>query len=33
LRKVAKHICRQALGFHLGDKPLKSRDLFLRRPQ
>lgn len=28
LRKVAKRLCRQALGFHLGDKPLKSRELF-----
>lgn len=28
LRKVAKRLCRQALGFYLGDKPLKSRELF-----
>lgn len=28
LRKVAKRLCRQALGFHLGEKPLKSRELF-----
>lgn len=28
LRKVAKRLCRQALAYHLGDKPLKSRELF-----
>lgn len=27
-RMVAKRLCRQALAFHLGGKPLKSRDLF-----
>lgn len=27
-RHVAKLICRQALGVHLGEKPLKSRELF-----
>lgn len=28
VRRMAKRLCRQALGFHLGGKPLKSRDLF-----
>ena len=27
-RAIAKRICRVALGFHLGAKPLKSRELF-----
>lgn len=28
VRQMAKRLCRLALGFHLGGKPLKSRDLF-----
>ena len=28
VRRVAKRLCRQALHFHLGAKPLKSRELF-----
>lgn len=28
VRRVAKRLCRQALHFHLGGKPLKSRELF-----
>ncbi|WP_019529958.1 DNA repair protein RecO [Dasania marina] len=28
-RAAAKRLCRQALGFYLGAKPLKSRELFL----
>jgi DNA repair protein RecO (recombination protein O) len=30
-RTTAKRLMRQALAAHLGDKPLKSRELFLRR--
>jgi len=28
--RAAKHICRMALRVHLGDKPLKSRELFAK---
>jgi len=31
VRSTAKRLLRQALASHLGDKPLKSRELFLRR--
>lgn len=29
-RRAAKRLCRQALAIHLGDKPLKSRELFAK---
>lgn len=31
VRKTAKRLMRQALAAHLGDKPLKSRELFLKQ--
>jgi len=30
--RVAKQLMRQALGVHLGDRPLVSRQLFARQP-
>ena len=32
-RTAAKRLCRQALAVHLGDKPLKSRELFASKPK